>query len=97
MLQKEELNLFGAIKTSFKCVNKQRNLHYALQKAGNIINACVVLHNIKFKEKMGGDDVEEAHSRPALINPDIQANNHADGTAVKNRIISDYLGSFSFI
>lgn len=36
----------GVLKMRFRCLLKHRVLHYHPQKAGKIINACTVLHNI---------------------------------------------------
>lgn len=36
----------GVLKTRFRCLLKHRVLHYHPHKAGLIINACVVLHNL---------------------------------------------------
>lgn len=36
----------GVLKMRFRCLLKHRSLHYHPQKAGKIINACTVLHNI---------------------------------------------------
>ncbi|KAK3918172.1 Putative nuclease [Frankliniella fusca] len=35
----------GHLKERFRCLNRHRVLHYSPEKAGKIINACVVLHN----------------------------------------------------
>lgn len=36
----------GLLKSRFRCCLKSRQLHYSPAKAGFIINACAVLHNI---------------------------------------------------
>ncbi|GBP93357.1 Putative nuclease HARBI1 [Eumeta japonica] len=36
----------GILKMRFRCLLKHRVLHYAPEKASQIINACVVLHNM---------------------------------------------------
>ncbi|GBN64757.1 Putative nuclease HARBI1 [Araneus ventricosus] len=36
----------GLLKSRFRCCQRSRQLHYSPEKAGLIINACAVLHNI---------------------------------------------------
>ena len=51
----------GVLKGRFRILGKDRILRYTPQKAGTIINACVVLHNILIKSRfpIGEDDEEE--------------------------------------
>lgn len=37
---------FGVMKKRFRCLLKYRSLEYTPEKAGQIINACAVLHNM---------------------------------------------------
>ncbi|RVE51570.1 hypothetical protein evm_003702 [Chilo suppressalis] len=37
---------FGVLKTRFRCLLAHRTMHYTPEKAGKIVNACVVLHNL---------------------------------------------------
>lgn len=39
-------NTFGRLKNRWRCVNKDRTLHYTPEKCAQIIIACCVLHNI---------------------------------------------------
>lgn len=48
----------GLLKMRFRCLLKHRVLHYAPEKAGQIINACVVLHNICVQNNMPEPDPE---------------------------------------
>ncbi|KAH1028502.1 hypothetical protein HUJ05_001857, partial [Dendroctonus ponderosae] len=42
----------GVLKNRFRCLLKHRVLHYRPDRAGKIINACVVLHNMCVKTNM---------------------------------------------
>lgn len=37
---------FGLLKNRFRCLLKDRVLHYAPETAAKIINSCVILHNL---------------------------------------------------
>lgn len=43
---------YGVLKMRFRCLNKHRVLHYTPTKAGNIVYACMVLHNFCTLRKM---------------------------------------------
>lgn len=59
---------FGALQRRFRCLHsKHRALHYAPKKAGTIVYACMVLHNICMLRKMPlpvGDDDDETEDNP---------------------------------
>ncbi|KAE9542666.1 hypothetical protein AGLY_002577 [Aphis glycines] len=48
----------GLLKMRFRCLLKHRVLHYAPEKATAIINACVVLHNMRIIYKESNPDPE---------------------------------------
>ncbi|XP_044751420.1 putative nuclease HARBI1 [Coccinella septempunctata] len=48
----------GVLKMRFRCLLKHRVLHYTPEKAGKLINACVVLHNICVENNMPEPDPE---------------------------------------
>jgi hypothetical protein len=53
----------GLLKQRFRCLLKHRVLHYHPEQATQIINACVVLHNMCIKQRLdleiGSDEEEE--------------------------------------
>lgn len=46
----------GVLKTRFRCLLKDRVLHYSPEKAGLIISSCVVLHNIMVHNRVPVED-----------------------------------------
>ena len=46
----------GNLKSRFRCLLKQRTLHYSPEAAAKITNACVILHNMCIDEKLEWDD-----------------------------------------
>lgn len=49
-------NTFGRLKNRWRCLNKDRTLHYRPQKCAQIITACCVLHNIALKYNVPDPD-----------------------------------------
>jgi len=56
---------FGLLKGVWNCLSKKRVLLYDPATAGSIINACVVLHNLRLEYNMDQheDDFEEPDER----------------------------------
>lgn len=48
----------GVFKNTFRCMLKERQLHYQPEKATQIINVCVALHNLRIRYKMDLDEPE---------------------------------------
>lgn len=93
----------GVLKNRFRCLIKHRILHYSPQKASQIINACVVLHNICIQNNIQLilDDNEEnidnnielgVDLNQAVVQGDqgIQNRDLAAGAALRQHIIDNY-------
>ena len=48
----------GVAKNTFRCILGARQLYYKPEKATQIINACIALHNLRIKHKMQLDELE---------------------------------------
>ncbi|XP_058827061.1 putative nuclease HARBI1 [Topomyia yanbarensis] len=48
----------GVVKNTFRCLLAARQLYYKPEKATQIINVCVALHNLRMKQKMEYDEPE---------------------------------------
>lgn len=56
-------NTFGRLKNRWRCLSKDRTLHYRPEKCAKIITACCVLHNIAIKYNVpnpDGDSLQNA-------------------------------------
>lgn len=95
----------GVLKLRFRCLLKHRTLHYSPEKASQIINACVVLHNICINNNIPpvrlGDDNDDAHlgdidfglyaPENAIAGPPLNHNPElAAGRLTRERIVRSY-------
>lgn len=55
-------NTFGRLKNRWRCLSKDRTLHYAPVKCAKIITACSVLHNLALDFGVPDPDDEVAES-----------------------------------
>lgn len=73
----------GLLKMRFRCLLKHRVLHYTPEKAGQIINACVVLHNICVENNMPEPDPEVGDDLLDLGIYDVVDNNPMGGAMAR--------------
>ncbi|XP_071652534.1 putative nuclease HARBI1 isoform X1 [Temnothorax longispinosus] len=81
---------FGVLKAIWRCLSSQRVLMYAPNIAGQIVNACAILHNMRLHYRLPIDvEIENAHEpAPAyhLNNAEIEAELRRGPRAVAQRI-----------
>lgn len=61
----------GVLKMRFRCLFKQRVLHYDPETASKIINACVVLHNLCIEHNLPEVHLGDDEGDDALIDMEI--------------------------
>ncbi|RVE41047.1 hypothetical protein evm_014302 [Chilo suppressalis] len=52
-------NTFGRLKNRWRCLSKDRTLHYKPEKCAGIITACSVLHNLAINFNVPDPDYEQ--------------------------------------
>lgn len=67
--------LFGVLKSTWRCLSKDRVLQYEPGFAGRIVNACAVLHNMRIAGGMVNDPIEDYVMENA---PDIRIDDNDD-------------------
>lgn len=92
----------GVLKSRFRCLCRQRILMYSTARAGDIIVACVVLHNIMVrakypepaeKEILWNIEWERRNNDEADQGLEMTANNIRDlGVVARARLIREYFG-----
>lgn len=87
----------GLLKNRFRCLLKDRVLHYSPQMAAKIVNACVVLHNMCVNNNIPEPDMADINDvdfglgndhfneNVGGINPDLAA-----GRRLQRRIIENH-------
>ncbi|XP_018404941.1 PREDICTED: putative nuclease HARBI1, partial [Cyphomyrmex costatus] len=80
---------FGILKGRWRCLRKERALHYRPQFAALIVNACCVLHNMAIKWGIPCDEIhlDELDIAPPIPYHDI---NEERGEQTRNRVIQWY-------
>lgn len=82
----------GLLKMRFRCLHRARELHYTPEKAAQIVNACVALHNICLAyniEDTFEEDLETTEDGSEPFNGEV-ADRAID---IRNRIRDSLLGS----
>lgn len=64
----------GVLKNTFRCTLGARQLHYAPEKATQIVNVCCALHNLRLKYGMTPNELELAD----------ESVDHSSETTVRN-------------
>lgn len=88
----------GVLKHRFRCLIKQRMLHYEPQRVSKIVNACVVLHNMCIENNIPlpqeDVEIEAMHEINIRFNDDNEMGRvNTDllrGRAIRNEIINNY-------
>lgn len=89
---------FGVLKSRFRCLSKQRVLHYSHETAAKIIYCCVILHNImrKCSASTIDFDIEDAEEVDSLQTDDINSRSRGseytrEGERIRRRYIESLL------
>lgn len=88
-------NTFGRLKNRWRCLCKDRTLHYAPEKCAKIITACSVLHNLALDFNVPEPETRENDMPPqqSLFSEDVfRENNTGDdlfrGRALRNILVN---------
>ncbi|XP_043479940.1 putative nuclease HARBI1 [Leptopilina heterotoma] len=79
----------GVLKSTCRCLRKERGLHYHPETAGKIVNACCILHNVRKHYRLPDvaiDDDEEQHEEQI---PNLMENNR-ERYEIRQQIIREY-------
>ncbi|XP_046399690.1 putative nuclease HARBI1 [Ischnura elegans] len=74
---------FGVWKGWFRCLRRDPTLHYSPERAGVIINACAVLHNMALHYRV---DLPEPHVEDQ-VNVVMDGAGVGEGNAVRRRLV----------
>lgn len=80
---------FGVFKGTWRCMSYQRVLMYAPEVAGQMVNACAVLHNMRLHYKLPIEEEDIIPIAPANHMNDIEAEEalpHRGPRAIAQRI-----------
>lgn len=84
----------GLLKMRFRCLTRQRILMYSPERAGKIINSCIVLHNIMISHRIpyNPDEIELEEQVPAADDENILNLNDllAEGRRVQEQLINEH-------
>jgi hypothetical protein len=85
---------FGILKGRWRCLSAVRELFYKPEKAGEIIIACAILHNMCIDEgledqPLNKDELqEEATRQPVIESPNLSTAESLQGRRVRQNLIN---------
>ena len=77
---------FGVLKSTWRCLSKNRVLQYEPGFAGRIINACAVLHNMRHAQNLLNDQLDGVLFDREYMPEDNEPNDHVRPLARAQRI-----------
>jgi hypothetical protein len=82
----------GVLKSYFRCLIKDRVLHYTPVTAAKIVYACAILHNILRMRNIVDDNIEIVydHQRPQDALIEAEENLLQQGRQMRNQVIFQY-------
>ena len=84
-------NTFGLLKNRWRCLCKDRTLHYTPEKCAKIITACCVLHNLAMNFHVPEPDQQNSNITHQPATHIFQDNNAGDdltmGRAVRSMLV----------
>lgn len=82
----------GVLKARFRCLSSDRNLRYQPNFVGQIINACVILHNISVRGQLVENNYhfEPIAGNYEVAEMNVNVNNDQRGFEVRRQLIERY-------
>lgn len=82
-------NTFGRLKNRWRCLSKDRTLHYTPERCAAIIMACSVLHNLAIDFSIP-EDIEEPVGQ-TTDNYDVVLQETVDDSLIQGRVLRNTL------
>ncbi|KAJ8709366.1 hypothetical protein PYW07_009192 [Mythimna separata] len=81
-------NTFGRLKNRWRCLCKDRTLHYGPEKCAKMITACSVLHNLALKFNVPEPEPAELQNMPLFFSDHLfQENDLIRGRVMRNILV----------